>query len=355
VWLTNEHWLSISADAIVAVLLLANILMIAAIFLRERRQRRRDRRTARFLPHVAGVRAALADQTVDAAAVRQELGSLDELEWPLVTDMLIEWLPGASDAERDHALEVTRALGGVERLVRQSGRGTAWRRAHAVTTLGALGADEAVPALLDRLSDRNRHVREASVVALGRIGDRRALGPLGGLVGAKRQVAPGLVYQALLGFGDDALPVFSHGMHSDDGHTRELSVIGFAAVSPSPLSTLVRMLEDAAGGVRAAAAEMLGQVGGEKVPEELSRASRDEERIVRRAAVSALASYDDAQSLQLALSALDDPDRDTALRAGETLVRLTRLPGVGGAAASAIRSNTSWPLQTVRLVSSLET
>jgi hypothetical protein len=71
--------------------------------------------------------------------------------------------------------------------------------------------------------------------------------------------------------------------------------------------------------------------------------------------VSALGNYDDPQSVRLALNSLDDPDRDTALRAGETLVRLARRPNLGGAATAAIAANHSWPLETARRLASLET
>ena len=164
-------------------------------------------------------------------------------------------------------------------------------------------------------------------------------------------VPPG-VYEALLSLGSPAAGVFRDGLGSPDEQVRVSSAFGAATLlepdAARPL--LAGLLADEAGTVRAAAAELLGRIGGERVPEGLVRATRDEQRSVRRAAVAALASFDEPVSLRLAGEALDDPDRDTALLAGETLVRLSRRPVVGRDAAAAISSNDSWPLETARSV-----
>ena len=98
---------------------------------------------------------------------------------------------------------------------------------------------------------------------------------------------------------------------------------------------------------------MLGRIAGGEVTEEFARASRDEERSVRRAAVSALGSFDDPQAVQLALGALGDPDHDTAVRAGETLVRLSRLPRVGAVASAVVADRQPWPIGRARILASL--
>ena len=59
------------------------------------------------------------------------------------------------------------------------------------------------------------------------------------------------------------------------------------------------------------------------------------------------------RSLPFLLAALDDPDRDVALRAGESLVRLGRLPNAGGHARAAIDRTEAWPLETARVLDSL--
>jgi hypothetical protein len=67
---------------------------------------------------------------------------------------------------------------------------------------------------------------------------------------------------------------------------------------------------------------------------------------VRRAAVTALASFDNSEAVTLAWTALHDPDRDTAIRAGEALVHLERLPRAGSAArATLAAADEQWPLR----------
>jgi HEAT repeat protein len=198
-------------------------------------------------------------------------------------------------------------------------------------------------------------VREAAVRALGRIGDQRALPALADLYARPGRVGAGIVYEALLALGARSAPVFSDGLLSPDDAIRVASCFGIAsALEPEAARPqLERMVDDPAAPVRAAACETLGRLGGEQTPEPLKEASRDDQRSVRRAAVSALGAYDDARAVEPLLAALDDRDRDTALRAGESLVRLGRLPGVGARAASAIEQTQAWPLETALILDSL--
>jgi HEAT repeat protein len=221
--------------------------------------------------------------------------------------------------------------------------------------LGLAGATEAVPLLIERLSDRSRYVREAAVRALGRIGDERAGPALARLFEEPGAAGAGIVYEALLAFG--AEPVFDEGLRSQNEHVRVASVFGLGSLlEPSAAAAQVEhMLGDESPLVRASTAHMLERAGGGALPAGLVRATQDEQRSVRRAAVSALASYDDPQSLQLALSALDDPDRDAAIRAGETLVRLSSLPRVGGDARRVVETTDAWPLERARVLASLGT
>jgi HEAT repeat protein len=113
------------------------------------------------------------------------------------------------------------------------------------------------------------------------------------------------------------------------------------------------MLDDPSPAVRAAASETLGRIGGEHVPAELAQASRDNQPSVRRAVAAALGSYDDSHALELLLEALLDPDRLTAVRAGESLVRLTHLPGVAAETREALETTDAWPVDRAGTLTSL--
>ena len=352
----KQPWFWVVADVVVGVLLALNLLLIAVVLSRRLRESSRKRRAKRFRARFEQLLAEQGPGTGgDSDSVRRQLGGFNELERPLAGSIVIDRLKAASSEERALTLEWLRQVGAIDSLLRSVRHWAPWRRTLAIRTLGLAGATEAVPALIERLSDRSRYVREAAVRALGRIGDTRALPELGRLYVEPGQVAAGIVYEALLVFCSASGRVFSEGLRSPDEHVRVASVFGASSVldAPAARSRLERMLADESGSVRAAAAEMLGRIGGDAVGEELARASRDEERSVRRAAVSALGSYDDPEAVRLALSALDDPDRDTAVRAGEALVRLGRLSRVGSVADAAVADGHAWPIERARILDSL--
>jgi HEAT repeat protein len=352
----RQVWFWAVADVIVGALLLLNVLLLVFVHVRRVRQSARARRATRFRTHFERL---LAEQgpgkSAAADSVRQQLRHLNGLERPLAFSMVIERLREVSPEERKQTLEWLREVGAVDTLLRSVRRWAPWRRALAIRVLGLAGAEEAVPALIERLSDRSRYVREAAARALGRVGDPRGLPPLAQLFAQPGRVSAGIVYEALLAFGSRSKQVFGEGLRSPDEHVRVPSVYGLGTVDPERARLgLGALLVDNSAGVRAAAAEMLGRIGGTEVGEELARATRDEERGVRRAAVSALARFDDPHALQLALSALDDPDRDTAVRAGEAIVELSRLPVVGASARDAAGKGQAWPLERARILASLE-
>ena len=208
---------------------------------------------------------------------------------------------------------------------------------------------------MERLGDRNRHVRDAAVRALGRIGSAEALPSLAALYADPgRRVSPGFVYEALVAVGG-AEPVFVDGLRSPDERVRVVSCFGVARVlsADGARSALEPMLVDPAAPVRAAACLSLGRVGSGQVPPALAEAVHDAEPNVRREAAAALGAFDDPGTVGVLLEALEDPDREVALRAGESLVRLSRLPNAHAAAEASISGSESWPLQTAAALASV--
>lgn len=340
----KQGWFLAIADGVVLFLLLVNVLLFAEVYVRRLRQKLRTRRAREFRAHCEQVLAELdpATRMHDPAWLRGQLASFDELERPIAATMLIERLRPLSDEERAHMLAALRDAGGLDLVVSRTRSRMPWRRALALRTLGWLGATEAVPVLLERLSDSSLHVRAAAARALGRVGDPRALEPLGGLFRTPGRVEGGIVYDSLVAFGRAAQPVFAGALRSPLESVRVASCFGVAEVSEpdETLALLEPLLGDGSGPVRAAAARALGHVGGPRVPEGLARATRDELSIVRAAAVGALAGFSEPRASELAENALLDADRETVVRAGETLVRL-------GSTAQ------GWPVERARVLASL--
>jgi HEAT repeat protein len=344
-------WFWIVADIIAATLLFLNLLLIAAVHGRRIRQFLRRNRARAFQVRLEQILAELDPSTSanDRDWLRRQIARFDELERPLAAVALIERLQPASNEERQRAHEVMRDCGAIDLLERSSSRRMPWRRALAIRTLGIVGAHESLPLLLDRArTDRNRAVRECAVRALGRIGDPRALPLLGEFFRAPGRVGAGVVYDALVSYGPEAEPVLAGALRSELESVRVASVYGVGAVAePETVRReLESLLSDPSAPVRAAAAEALGHVGGTTLPRGLARATRDEFAAVRKAATVALGSYDDPHAVELAVNALLDADRDTAVRAGESLVRLRRLAAASGPAARAVADGAdAWPVE----------
>ena len=351
-------WLGASADVVVAVLLLLNLLIILAVHGRRVRQFFRGRRETRFRTRVQQMLDELGTHAEgrDLDLLRRQVERFDELERPIAAVLLIERLQPASEEDRRQLREVLREVGAIELLVRSTRRRMPWRRALAVRTLGWVGAEETVPLLIELLADRNRVVREAAVRALGRIGDTRALPLLGEVFRSPGRVGAGVVYDAVVAFDRPAEPIFAGALGSQIESVRVAACYGLLAVSaPEDARALLEpMLDDPGAPVRAAAAESLGQLGGGLVPEGLARASRDEFSSVRSAATAALGFFDDPRAVDLVRNALLDPDRDTAIRAGAALVHLSRLSVAGPPAAQAFaQAGDSWLVQRALIVDSL--
>jgi hypothetical protein len=354
----NQPWFWAVADAVALTLLFLNVVLLVAVHARRMRQYFRTRRAKQFHARVEEILGELdpATRARDPQWLRTQIGKFDEVKRPIAATMLIERMKPASEEERVHTLAVLREAGTVDSIARSTTRGLPWRRALAIRTLGWIGAEETVPSLIERLSDRNRYVRESTVRALGRIGDSRALPSLAELFRAPGRVGPGVVYDALVAFGPEAEPVFADGLGSEIASVRVASCFGVAVLSEpeSARRLLEPLLGDEAAPVRSAAADSLGQVAGERLPDALAHATRDEQATVRSAATGALGLYDDPRGVELAVNALVDPDRDTAVRAGESLVRLSRRPLAGEAARHALRrEEAAWPVERALTLSSL--
>ena len=354
----DQTWAWAFADAVALTLLVLNVALLVGLHARRTRQYLRTRRAKQFHARIGEILREFdpATRTRDPQWLRTQVATFDELERQIAAIMLIERLEPASEEERLHTLEVLRGAGAVDSLARSTRRGLPWRRALAIRALGSIGAAEAVPLLIGRLSDRNRYVRESSVRALGRIGDPLALPSLAELFRSPGRVGTGVVYDALVAFGPKAEPVFADALRSEVAGVRVAACFGVAVLSePERARRLLEpLLGDGAGPVRSAAAESLGQVACGPLPDALAHATRDEQATVRSAATGALGAYDDPRGVELAVHGLADPDRDTAVRAGESLVRLSRGPLAGDTARNALRQeDAAWPVARALTLSSL--
>jgi HEAT repeat protein len=102
--------------------------------------------------------------------------------------------------------------------------------------------------------------------------------------------------------------------------------------------------------VRAAAAAALGIVGGDDAPSQLLDATTDSDVHVRRSAVKALASFDDPTTGDVLVERTEDEDRETAIRAAEALIALSRKPHAGASARPHLEACSAWDVEYARKV-----
>jgi HEAT repeat protein len=336
----NDPWFWGVADAVALGLLLLTLLVVVALIVRRVRLGRRARREQAFRGRIDEVFAELDPRTSrrDREWLGEQIAAFDGFERPLAALALVERMKPVADEERAHALAVLREVGTIELLVRACRGRMPWRRAGAIGRLGWIRAADTVPVVMQRVGDRNRHVRESAVRALGQMRGSRAIGLLCDLFRSPGPVGEGVVYDALISYGRAAEPVFVGALGSSIESVRVASCFGVAATAEHDAArrVLEQLLDDESSAVRVAAADALAQVGTGAIPDALVRAARDEVPTVRSAATRALGSYDDACAVDLGLEALRDPDRDTAVGAGEALVRLSRRPAAGPSARAAL-------------------
>jgi HEAT repeat protein len=150
----------------------------------------------------------------------------------------------------------------------------------AATALSEIGKP-AVEALIAALNDKRREVRYLAVLTLGKIGDSRAVEAL---IATLKD--PDIDYPKV---GKEAAAV--------------LRKFGEASVKP-----LIAALNDRHRSVRYGAAKVLGEIGDPQAVEPLIAALTDEDSFVRRGMVSALGEFHDPRSVEPLISALTDND-----------------------------------------------
>lgn len=112
--------------------------------------------------------------------------SLGKMRDERITEIMIQSLNDSSFRIRGEAVLALGNIGGersMEHLVRTLEKDDCETvRKEAAEALGRIGGEKATEALIKALNDRNAYVRERVALFLGKIGDKRAVGPLSNLL-----------------------------------------------------------------------------------------------------------------------------------------------------------------------------
>ncbi len=180
----------------------------------------------------------------------------------------------------------------------------------AISVLDALRGPAAWAVLCDRLRDPVIEVRAASVYALIRLGDPRAVPSLVRLAAREPDYSVRRAAVAALGAAGDsrAVPLLIHLLRTGSVGIRRAAAQALGRMkAPSATGALLEALEEKDYDVRAAAARALGVNPTAAALEPLLAAARDADAAVRIAAVEALSSYRHPDILPLLTATLYAP------------------------------------------------
>lgn len=193
--------------------------------------------------------------------------------------------------------EYFRGTDALARAQRELGARRAWRRAAAAYRMGDMCCEEAAPALLAALDDRNRTVRAAAARSLGRLKVVDCAKPLVEALVTGR-IPSGVAGEALVELGPAAVPEL-RAIAEHPGHRLRATAIALLGLvggsADSPL--VVRCLGDPSAEVRAAAADALARIGGPPAEPALRSALDDRIPLVRTDAAVALGEIGSREAL----------------------------------------------------------
>jgi HEAT repeat protein len=204
----------------------------------------------------------------------------------------------------------------VKQKIRGLRSGRVSQRLAAAQELGSLKNPRAVGPLVTALRDRDESVAEAAAVALGQIGDSRAIPALAGAL--DQPAARWRAAEALVGMGAPALNAVLAALSRGDVqvskallcHLKQHEVRDRRLVEP-----LLKQLHSSDWLVRQSAAESLGRIGDPCAVDGLVVALRDDNRLVREEAARGLGEMGDARAVDALLGALRDLKTGQAARA----------------------------------------
>jgi HEAT repeat protein len=212
-------------------------------------------------------------------------------------------------------------------LTRLLGQGSV--RTQVVEALVRYGSG-VVTLLIEQLHAEDLETRQAAVVALGRIGDRRATAPLvAALEDTELAVA---VAGALARIGaPDAFEPLMARLGEPDSAVRQAVIAALNSIGhPEMPRRILRLLDDADATVRESALRIAGYFGYPECLERLLACCADEAVSIRRTAVEQLAFFDDARIAELLLGRLQDEAAAVRAAAAMALARVEHPSRVEG-------------------------
>ena len=199
-----------------------------------------------------------------------------------------------------------------------------------------------VEILIEQLRSDDPDVRLAAIVALGRLGDRRAAIPLTGRLGSDRaEVVAAAAALARIGDGSAFEPLLALLAH-DDATVRQAAIGALNSLGHADMpSRILQLLSASDPKVRESAARIAGYFGYRSSVDALLELSSDPVEGVRRAAVEQLPFLEDARATSRVRAALEDPAPRVRAAAAQAIAHLPRAEA-GAPLLEAVRDSDAW-------------
>jgi len=201
------------------------------------------------------------------------------------------------------------ALIALEPLIKALGDKNEYTRYHAAIALGEIGDKRAVEPLIKALRDKDEvwDVRESAVYALGKIGDG-AVEPLIKFLGDEDWRVRSRAAIALDDIGDKlAVEPLIKALEDEDWRAHKYAAEALVKIGDKrAVEPLIKTLGDKNSYVRIRAAQAIGKIGDKRAVEPLIKALSDDEPWVRGNAAEALGEIGDKRAVEPLIKALED-------------------------------------------------
>ncbi len=277
---------------IIAIIFCSIVLIVVFAFLRRflRKQRfmRLDRSRGIYEPIVT----AMVQYPGEVSSQRL-ISRPGSLAWIAIEDALIEQIDGVEPGLYPRLYGFFEDLGYVDYYLKSLKSAKMWKRARAAERLGIIRCARAVEALIKALDDRARDVHNMAVYSLGLIGDDRGLPAimesLKTGIDSLEDVSLRIVKSAILSFGRQAVKVLRRGLKDSNWRVRAVVVDILGDLSgPLVIEDLALSLFDIESDVRAKAAKGLGKKNGRCAVKHLMILTEDPVWVVRLHSTRAL-------------------------------------------------------------------
>jgi serine/threonine-protein kinase len=197
-------------------------------------------------------------------------------------------------------------------------------RLHMTRVLSRFNTAVVRDALLNRLTDEHKEVRQAALEGLSRLDIAFDVGPICQLLRDPDLTVQSTAIETLARLNNpQAVHHLLDVLQDESEYVRRAAVEVLNAIGNThAIKDLLGALRDKDWWVRVRAADALGNIGGPRVIEAIMPLMRDEDTFIRRCVIEILNTKNDTQTFDVLLEALEDPDWWVCERAIDALKNL---------------------------------